>query len=165
MSANGRFVAFSTQAENLGGPIDPSSTNNVYVYDRSEKRVSLVSRRSESAGGAGADGDSRAAAISGSGRLVAFETSADLGGPLLGTFYNVYVYDRERRRVSLVSRQSAGPGSDGADEPSFLPAISDSGRVVSFQTSADNLGGPRLAGNNVYAYDRQRHRVELVSRD
>jgi Tol biopolymer transport system component len=162
VSADGRFVAFTTGAENLGGPIDPAATTNVYVYDLKAKRVSLVSRQSAGAGGDGGNGDSRTVSASGTGRFIAFETSADnLGGPA-GDFYNVYVYDRKAKRVSLASRRSAAAG---ADEPSFYASISGSGRIVAFQTTADNLGGPRLAGSNVYAYDRERKRVELISRD
>jgi Tol biopolymer transport system component len=165
ISANGRFVAFNTMAENLGGPI-AATASNVYVYDRERKRVTLVSRRSASAGGGGATGDNRQASISASGRFVAFETSADnLGGPIEDDFYNIYVYDRENRRVSLVSRRSKSAGGEGADDPSFDASISGSGRVVAFQTTADNLGGTGLAGSNVYAYDRARKRAELISRD
>jgi hypothetical protein len=35
---------------------------------------------------------------------------------------------------------------------------------VAFQTTAENLGGPRLGGSNVYAYDRETDTVKLVTR-
>ena len=163
ISANGRFVAFITDADNLGGPTE--DVTNVYVYDRKRDKVSLVSRRSRSAGGAGADGNSDFAKVSANGRFVAFPTEADnLGGPA-GDFSNVYVYDRKRKKIQLISRQSRSAGGDGASAQSDEPGISGSGRLVVFTTEAENLGGPFIAGfENVYAYDRKQKRVRLISR-
>lgn len=171
LSASARFVAFTTSSDNLGGPIDPAATNNVYVYDRKLKRVQLVSRQSKAAGGAGGDvsnwghvaGDG--AVLSASGRLIAFTTQADnLGGPLDDTVDNVYVYDRKLKRVRLVSRQSAGAGGQGADGDSESPAISGDGRFVAFDTQGDNLGGPAVipGTRRVFFYDRSRSRVTPV---
>ncbi len=163
VSASGRFVAFRTNATNLGGPIQ--APNNIYVYDRKRKRVELVSRQSRSAGGMGADFESFQPVISADGRFVAFRTGAtNLGGPIQASS-NIYVYDRKRDRVQLVSRQSRSTGGEGSDALNEDPAISGSGRFVSFQTTGDNLGGPLDdAEANIYVYDRKRKRVELVSR-
>jgi Tol biopolymer transport system component len=161
ISANGRYVAFQTSADNLGGPVD-TGVENVYVYDRKRDKAQLISRR---AGGAGGDGNSANPSLSGSGRLVAFQTDADnLGGPVDDSVQNVYVYDRERRKVQLVSRRSQGAGGEGADDSSGSPGISASGRLVAFETDADNLGGPAEDVGNIYVYDRERKRVQLVSR-
>ncbi|MGI9020087.1 MAG: hypothetical protein ACR2G3_05190, partial [Solirubrobacterales bacterium] len=62
------------------------------------------------------------------------------------------------------SRRSASAGGEGADQNSSNPSISSSGRFVAFDTDADNLGGPAQNVDNVYAYDTQRRRVRLVSR-
>ena len=161
ISANGRFVAFNTEADNLGGPID-SDVDNVYVYDRRKRKVELVSRRSR--GGPGGDADSFVPAISANGRYVAFLSDADnLGGPRDPSVANIYVYDRKRDRVKLVSRRS-GRGS-GGDADSREPAISASGRFIAFTTDADNLGGPAGdAFSNVYVYDLERRKTALVSR-
>ncbi len=165
LADNGRHVAFSTTADNLGGPIDVD-VENVYVYDRKRKRVQLVSRRSRSAGGAGADDHSFNADISASGRIVAFQTEADnLGGPIADVA-NVYVYDRKRKKVQLASRQSRAAGGDGCEESCISPSISANGRVVGFYTRSDNLGGPDVSLNSsdVYVRDRKSKRTRLVSR-
>ena len=166
ISANGRYVAFETLAENLGGPA--TGLSQIYVYDRKRDRIRLVSRRSNSAGGAVGDSDSFNGVISGNGRFVGFETDADnLGGPAADVF-NIYVYDLERKRVQLVSRQSEGAGAQGGDADSFNPDITDTGNGIAFETDARNLGGPiatPLADqSNVYVYDRGRKKVTLVSR-
>ncbi|MGI9020873.1 MAG: TolB family protein, partial [Solirubrobacterales bacterium] len=128
ISANGRFVTFLTDADNLGGPAQ--DVTNVYVYDLEERKVRLVSRRSASAGGGGADSGSGDPTLSGNGRFITFRTSADnLGGPTQDVT-NVYVYDREERKVRLVSRRSASAGGEGADQNSSNPSISSSGRFV-----------------------------------
>ena len=166
ISANGRYVAFETLAENLGGPA--TGLSQIYVYDRKRDRIRLVSRRSNSAGGAVGDSDSFNGVISGNGRFVGFETDADnLGGPAADVF-NIYVYDLERKRVQLVSRQSEGAGAQGGDADSFNPALTHSGRGVAFESDARNLGGPIATPlpdqSNVYVYSRAESKVELVSR-
>ncbi len=165
ISKSGRFVTFDTDADNLGGPAE--DVHNIYVYDRKRKKTILVSRRSKSAGGAGADDFSEEAVISRAGRFVAFDTDADnLGGPIETDQGNVYVYDLERKRIRLVSRQSRSAGGAGGDLDSDNPSIASNGRFVAFETGALNLGGPidPLAGDNVYVYDLKRRKVQLVSR-
>jgi Tol biopolymer transport system component len=162
VSANGRFVAFETHADNLGGPaVDVA---NIYVYDRERKKVELVSRRSKSAGGAGGDGDSFLPSISKSGRFVAFETeSENLGGPPVD-FSQIYLYDRKRDRIRLVSRRSQSAGGAAGDDGSFNGVVSGNGRFVAFETNADNLGGPIADFTNIYVHDVERKKVSLVSR-
>ena len=85
-----------------------------------------------------------------------FRTDAtNLGGPIAAD-ENVYVYDRWKDRVELVSRRSRKAGGQGANQNSDNPSISANGRYVSFETRATNLGGPIAGGgySNVYVYDR-----------
>lgn len=174
ISGNGRHVAFATGATNLGGPTDAASSVNVYVYDREQRRVQLVSRRSRAAGGAGANDNSTDPDLSATGRFVGFESNAtNLGGPNQADpgDDSLYVYDRRRRRVELVSRRSQAAGGAIANDDSDDPSLSGNGRFVAFETNATNLGGP-IANNpsdpdfedNVYVYDRERNRVALVGR-
>jgi Tol biopolymer transport system component len=103
--------------------------------------------------------------ISGNGRFVTFQTSADnLGGPTDVSPF-IYVHDLERHTTRLISRQSAAAGGAGADGSSADPWISGSGRFVTFETGADNLGGPLEDVQNVYVYDRKTRRVKLASRE
>ena len=107
--------------DDLGGPIDTDALN-IYVYDRKRKKVQLVSRQSRSAGGAGGDDYSSDPSISASGRYVAFRHGRrQPWRPDRLRRANVYVYDRKRKKVQLVSRQSRSAGGAGADANS-LPA-------------------------------------------
>jgi Tol biopolymer transport system component len=163
ISGNGRIVAYSTDATNLGGPIDAS--DNIYVYDPKRKRVSLVSRRSKAAGGAAANADSFAPDLNSDGRFVAFETDADNLGNGDNSLTKVYVYDRKRKRVALISRQSKSAGGAVATGNSHTAGISRDGRLIAFTTPADNVGGPIDTNvSNLYVYDRRTKRAQLVSR-
>lgn len=159
VSGNGRYVVFESKADNLTPMAD--DVRNIYRYDTRLEKVELVSRNGRRA----ADGKSQDAAISGSGRYVAFRSNArNLGPTNPNSYLNIYVYDAKRNRTELVSRQSKADGGLPANGWSEVPDISANGRVVSFTTTASNLGGPIDARKNVYAYDRKKRRAELVSR-
>ena len=161
VSANGRFVAYESDADNLSGA-DSDGTQDVFVYDRKTKRTSLVSRGSGK-NGAGGDSHSDNPSISADGRLVAFNSDAHNLIPAAVAAENVFVYDRQRRKVSLISRESGG--GPGGDAPSSIPAISGNGRFVSFRSNATNLSGADVAIGDVFVFDRKRKRVSLVSRE
>ena len=165
LSDDGRFAVFASEATNLG-PYDPGAFRTIFVQDLKAGRVETVSRQSASAGGLPAEIDSRGEEISGNGRFVVFQTEAqNLGGPIVAS-ENVYVYDRRKDRVQLVSRRSKAAGGGGANEDADSPSISADGRYVSFQTRATNLGGPidDEGEANVYVYDSKQKRTFLVSR-
>jgi hypothetical protein len=162
ISADGRFVAFTSQGTNLS-PKDTGSSQDVYVYDRQKHRVQLVSRRGK-VGSAG-DDDSHDPDISADGGSVVFESDAtDLGGPAKSVA-NIYVRDLDHRRTILASRRS-GKGK-GANGDSDHASISGSGRFVAFDTAATNLGGPTnpSSSRDVYVRDLKLKRTDLVSRE
>jgi len=89
LSADGRYVAFRSDAENLSS--DDAATSDVFARDMIEKRILLVSRAS-GANGSAANGDSEAPALSGDGRFVAFPSQADnLSAEDNDVFTNVFV--------------------------------------------------------------------------
>src|SRR4051812_38508208 len=70
ISANGRFLAFTSMATNLD-PADTSTDFDVYVRDLDTGVTKLISR-GNGPGGAKGNGESRYPSISGDGRYVAF---------------------------------------------------------------------------------------------
>lgn len=156
VSANGRYVAFESKAENLS-PM-AKDVLNVYLYDTERDTVELVSRK----GSSGGNDKSQDPSISANGRYVAFASRAgNFPGPQQP---NVYVYDARRDKLELVSRQSASAGDRAANSWSQGPQISADGQVIAFTTTASNLGGAIDARKNIYAYDRGTRTAELVSR-
>jgi hypothetical protein len=90
ISADGRFVAFTSDATNLS-PDDGDTTSDVYVRDLQTNTTTLVSRAS---GVAGAKGRlSFAPAISADGRFVAFYSFTRLSPDDGDGIWDVYVRD------------------------------------------------------------------------
>ena len=143
VSADGRFVAFDSDATNLSAA-DSDSAKDVFLRDLATDTTTLVSRQSDADGGAGADGGSifwSELSVSADGRYVAFDSDADnLSSVDNNTVWNVFVRDLATSTTTLVSRQSDADGGAGGDANSFEPSISGDGRHVAFGSDADNLG-------------------------
>jgi Tol biopolymer transport system component len=128
ISADGRFVAFSSQSTNLA-PGDTDGTADVFVHDRQTgitERVSVDSTGAETMGGTDAS-------ISADGRFVAFET-LNIGTP--GEVQNVFVHDRQTGITERISVDSSGADTDGF---SRTASISADGRFVTFVSIATNV--------------------------
>ena len=169
ISANGRFVAFESEANNLSGAAK-GAFDNIFVRDLEGNRTFLVSRRSASAGGTGANGNSEFPSISANGRYVAFASEAanlsraDAHDPGSGDLYfDVFVRDLKQRRTILVSRRS-GAGGRAGNESSFDPSIAADGRFVSFSSRAENLSREDIAFQDIFVRDLKRARTVLASR-
>jgi Tol biopolymer transport system component len=146
ISANGRYVAFSTKAKNLSR-IDRGDVEDVFVRDLKKRRTLLVSRAK---GKRGANGDSSRPSISADGRFVAFESYATNLGPRDNpAIPDVFVRDMRTGRVFLASRGSEGV----ANAPSANPAISADGRFVAFDSRGSNLAaGDTLHATSIFRY-------------
>ena len=138
LSADGRFVAFGSLAQNLVGG-DTNADVDVFVRDRANGTTERVSL---STAGAEGNGRSELPSISADGTKVAFQSFAstlvqnDTNG-----VEDVFLNDRttgETVRVSVRTRSPFAPGEDG-NGPSLGPAISADGRIVTFNSVADNL--------------------------
>jgi len=133
ISANGRYVAFSSDATNLV-PRDTNGVGDVFVRDLS---TGLTSREDVSTSGAQADEASSSGSISGNGRYVAFASMADNLVPGdTNRAPDVFVRDRWARTTRRVSVTSSGAQGNGA---SSSPALSADGRYVVFESWAANL--------------------------
>jgi uncharacterized repeat protein (TIGR01451 family) len=135
ISADGRFVAFDSEASNLVKG-DTNGAIDVFVRDRlsgTTERVSVASN------GTQGNGDSTHAAISGDGSRVAFGSfAATLVQPDTNFASDVFVHDRTSGTTVRVS--DAPDGSQG-NNWSFSPDLNANGHLVVFDTFASNLGG------------------------
>jgi Tol biopolymer transport system component len=142
ISADGRYVAFASDASNLVMG-DDNEASDIFVYDR----VSGVTERaSVDSSGAEAHGYSGSPAISADGRFVAFDSIApdlvsgdtnsctDESGP--HNCADVFVRDRQTAVTQRVSVNSAGAEATGS---SLSPAISADGRFIAFDSDAPDL--------------------------
>jgi Tol biopolymer transport system component len=149
ISADGRFVAFESDASNLV-PNDTNGRTDIFVHDRVSLTTARVSVSSDRAQG---NDESRTPRLSANGRFVAFESRAgnlvsdDTNGVL-----DVFVHDRLTGETTRASVSSAGAEGDAA---SARPAISADGRYVAFDSDATTLapGGAHSAGD-IFVHDR-----------
>jgi Tol biopolymer transport system component len=126
--------------------------------------VVLISRAT---GPAGAPVDATAAisSASASGEQVAFDTDANnISAEDNHTFRNVFVRDAATNVTTFVSRATGAAGVAG-DGISQDPSISGDGRLVAFESDADNLSpDDNNAATNVFVRDLVAGTTTLVSR-
>jgi hypothetical protein len=134
ISADGRFVAFDSEADNLVAG-DVNEFGDVFLRDLQLGTTVLVST---TAGGVQGNGGSGGPVVSADGRFVAFESgatnliaTADTNG-----FTDVYVKDMQTGAVARASLSTAGAEPTGE---SFTYSISGDGRYVVFDSEANNL--------------------------
>jgi len=129
ISANGQYVVFESEADNLS-EADDNSVRNVFLHDIAADTTELVS--------IGADGDSGNPSVSGGGEVVAFDSLATtLSTEDDDAVRDVFTWNRSQGAIALVSRIN-GSGA-GADGDSFDPSISKNGNRVAFASDADNI--------------------------
>jgi Tol biopolymer transport system component len=139
VSADGRWVAFVSEASNLlgGDPTtDPNGFADIFLVDTQTSTIRLVS-----SAGAPADGNSFDVDISADGRYVVFQTFATnlVPGDANGPDGDIVLFDAQTGSLTLVSRRGLA-GVQGDDE-SFAPTISADGTKVAFGSRATNLVG------------------------
>lgn len=174
LSANGRFLAFSSRASNLvpndsdsdcaDDALDPPqfSCSDVFVYDRLTGEMERVSVASDGTPGNSESGGRNEAgsltSISSDGRFVAFQSYA---WNLVPSCPGVYVHDRQTRETRCVAVASDGTMGNGT---SSWPVISANGRFVVFVSDADNLVPNDTNGfNDYFVHDLQTGQTERVS--
>ncbi|MEG4579135.1 calcium-binding protein [Microcoleus sp. MON1_C5] len=160
ISADGRFVAFSSNAANLV-PGDTNNNYDIFVRDLSNNTTTLVS---VSSNGARANGFSSLSSISANGRFVAFSSdAANLVPGDTNNNYDVFVRDLLTNTTTRVSVSSSGEQGFG---DSISPSISADGRFVAFSSSAANLvPGDTNNGADIFVRDLSTNTTTRVSVD
>jgi len=148
ISSDGRWIAFHSVMALV--PEDTNGTLDVYLHDRQDgttRRISLDSADAQVAG------TSREASISADGRFVAFKSDATalVPGDTNGVV-DVFVRDVLHGTTTRASVSSLGLEGHGV---SSRASISGDGRVVAFQSLANDLVGDDTNGvEDVFAIDR-----------
>ncbi|MCX6020632.1 MAG: hypothetical protein NTZ05_02675, partial [Chloroflexi bacterium] len=158
ISADGRFVAFASDASNLV-PGDTNAATDVFLFDRTTSQTMLVSA---APGGTPASGISGGAAISADGRFVAFESLASnlVTGDTNGK-NDIFLLDRTANSITRVSVTSAGAQ---ANDASGFASLSADGRFVAFASSATNLvANDTNKKTDAFVMDRTTGQVTRVS--
>jgi RHS repeat-associated protein len=160
MSADGRWVAFTSAASNLVAG-DTNAATDVFVRDR---LTGAVERVSVSSTGAQANGASELPTISADGRFVAFRSLAsNLVSGDTNNAWDIFVHDRATGVTERVSVSSSGGQGTGTNRD---PALSADGRYVAFaSTSANLVSGDTNGAQDIFVHDRLSGATTRVSVD
>lgn len=159
ISADGRFVAFESDATNLSNA-DEDAASDIFVRDRQLHQTALVSHR----GLDGGDDDSTHPAISPDGDTIAFYSKAtNLSDQEVNDINDVFVHNRVTYDIDLVSRDTAGTPADGGPNTSAALALSHDGNRIAFVSAATNLAPGDGPSVDVFLRDRAAGTTQLVS--
>ena len=166
ISANGRFIAFSSPSTNLVLN-DTNNANDIFVRDRLTGQTILVSVNADGTGPG--DQAARAPVITPDGRFVAFISAAsnlvkDDAAQLIHE--DVFIRDLQLGVTKLVSRNFTGTARGNGTSGFFDPiGISDNGRFVVFTSSSTDLTAipDTNSQNDVFVRDMQTNTTTLVS--
>jgi hypothetical protein len=156
LSANGRFVTFTSRATDLVAK-DANKASDVFRFDRTTNAVVRVSARSNST--------SEQSSVSGDGRFVAYAslaTTLTVENQISAGQWRVYLTDVASGTTTMVSRDRFDKPSNGQ---SHVPSISANGRYVAYSSGSANLVDGDLNGRyDVFVHDRLTTIDRLVSR-
>jgi Tol biopolymer transport system component len=145
ISADGRYIVYD------GGGRDAHGQVQLYLYDRTTHRTSLLSKGPHGVAG---NGDSRSPEISGDGKFVVFYSSAsNLVANDTNAAADVFRYNVDTGVTQLASVSTAGAQGDN---DSYGGWVSGNGRYVAFTSRASNLVVPPLPSSpfsNAYVHD------------
>jgi archaellum component FlaF (FlaF/FlaG flagellin family) len=158
ISANGRYVAFTSWATNLVSG-DTNGELDVFVRDR---LAGTTERVSVSSSGAEGNGRSEDPSISADGTYVAFSSYAtNLVAGDTNNYSDVFVHNRQ---TGTTERVSVSTGGGQSSDQSLDPAISADGRYVAFDSTATDLvPGDTNTWRDVFVHDREAGTTERVS--
>lgn len=156
IAGNGRFVVFTSGATNLVAG-DTNARDDIFVKDLQTGSTRIVS------GSGTADDQSRNAAISADGRVIAFNSFAtNLVFGDTNAVSDVFVRNTTGGTLQRVSTDASGVQANGHSQNASLSA---DGRYVAFDSRATNLVASDSNGGttDVFVKDRVSGAVTLVS--
>ncbi|MEW6744329.1 MAG: calcium-binding protein [Planctomycetota bacterium] len=157
ISADGRYVAFASDATNLV-PGDTNGYGNVFIHDRLTKETTRVS---VSSSGGEANQASWYPSLSADARYVTFLSGASNLVPAdANDRLDVFVHDRWTGETTLVSIDSSGTQGNGYSRD---PAISADGRYVAFTSNSNNWFPRTTTSYDVFVHDRATRKTTCAS--
>ncbi len=156
LSGDGRFVAFPSTARDLV-PGDADNNSDVFLHDRQDGSMRLLSRRSDGRSSSG----SWQPAISRDGQWVAFQSIDNfLTNPPVSGGVNVYLHNTQSGTTRVVPPSAESfPGDIATD-----PRLSGDGRYVVFVSTSSTLVQNDTNGvADVFLYDRVANTTHRVS--
>ena len=172
ISADGKFVAFTSLASNLVDR-DGNSAADVFIAQlptvvNPASSISLVSRQGSDPSLTPKTGSEDSTltgnSVSADGRYVVYTSKApELAPNDVNSAQDVFVRDNQTNTVTLISRTSAGSSGNGN---SYSPVISRDGQFVVFVSDASNLvAGDTNGASDLFLWERsQPNTLTLISK-
>jgi uncharacterized repeat protein (TIGR01451 family) len=159
LSADGRFVYYTSFASNLVAGDPDNGDVDAYLSDRQTRTTTAITSNRPSSG---VISHGIAGGISGDGRFLTFTTQDNsFITPDTNNFFDdAWLVDRSTGESFLVGRNDAG---EQGDDSTFAGDVSDDGRFVALVSRATNFGGPTNLRENIYVRDRTEGTTRLVS--
>ena len=156
VSADGRYVVFSTSASNL---VSGNTNGNPQMYVR-DRQTGTTIPVSVSSSGVLSDHGGGGGSISADGRFAIFGSRAtNLYPGSSSSFQGIYVRDLVH---GVTEREDVAPDGTPANSDTWNPNISADGRFVEFLSNATNLVSD-VTGLQVYLRDRTTGKTILAS--
>ena len=158
ISGDGKYVSFSSFANNLVAD-DSNNFQDIFIRDLDNQTMEVVSVSSD---GTLANGMSLFSTISSDGNYVAFDSLAsNLVANDINESGDIFLRDRLNQTTELVTLSTDGSGANGS---STIGSISDDGRYISFESTADNLVTVDTNDvSDIFLYNRLNQTNELIS--
>ena len=157
LSAEGRYVAFSSEASNLVAE-DRNNTFDIFVYDTWLPNVIRVSVDAQ-----GQEGNltSQTPSLSANGRYVAFSSFADNLVPGdTNQASDIFIYDMQTRSITRI----VPPSGQESNGHSFHPSFSAEGNEIAFDSQANNwVVDDDNPASDIFVYHRQTDTVQRIS--
>ncbi len=158
ISADGRYVAFSSDASNLVSG-DTNGTRDIFLRDTQTNATTRISIATD---GTQANGFSTYPSISVDGRYVAFQSFAsNLVSGDTNLRIDIFLRDTQTNTTTRISVATDGTQGDGQ---SVAPSISADGRYTAFQSFASNLvSGDTNSNSDIFLRDTQTNTTTRIS--
>jgi Tol biopolymer transport system component len=141
MSSDGRYVLFLSDAPNLAAVTVQPESPHLYLWDRLDGSVRLVSHRQ---GQATQAVETDFGVLTADGRRAVFNgfSPTVTSVPDFNESYDLFLWESAGSAVSLLSRRFEAPPRAGADfSPDALPQFDDAGLSILFGSGANDLVG------------------------
>ena len=166
ISADGRFVMFSSSANNLEDTPTDYARLGTFVHDRDTGITERL--RVSTLGTSGPNSFSGLGTMSANSRFVAFRSGlTNLVPGDTNNAVDVFVHDRDNETTERVSVSSAGVQANQdftTPEADEYPSLSADGRFVVFSSDASNLvEGDTNDARDIFLHDRNTGTTERVS--
>jgi Tol biopolymer transport system component len=160
LSADGRYVAFYSDATNLLSPgVDTNGWGDIFIRDR---QAGLTERVSVASNGGQQNLPALYPTISADGQYVVFQSFAtNLVSGDSNVKADIFIH---YRATGTTERVSVATGGGQADDDSEFSAVSADGRYVAFSSKATNLvGGDTNVVRDIFIRDRLIRTTERLS--